>query len=182
MITRVSLLAAGVLLAAGGCTTPAGDTPDPSVTGTPSVAPPPSDPALTTVPAATALPPPSTRPSITASVDPNSIAGQAAALSGPARGTMSLVIDGLGEVNSAVTGECGGSTVKVSAPEAASVVVTFGADKSTVRVTDAGLDLNATLLPGEYTVKKPNLAITTTFRPQGGDAPGGRLELKLVCG
>ncbi|CRK60858.1 hypothetical protein [Alloactinosynnema sp. L-07] len=182
MIARLGLLAAGVILAASGCTTPNGDAGDPSVTGSPSVPPPPSNPALTSVPnAATALPPPTARPEITGTVDPGSVAGQAAALSGPAKGTMSLVIDGLGEINSEVTGDCG-STVTVSAPGAATVVVSFGADKSTVRVTDAGLDLRADLLPGDYTVKKSKLAVATKFRPAGGDSPGGRLDLNLTCG
>lgn len=185
MIVRLGLLAAGIVLAASGCVTPE-EQARTSAAGTPSVAPPPSNPALTSVPAvATALPGPTSKPPITGSVDPRAIAEQAAELSGLARGRMTLVIDGLGQVDSDVAGECGstggGTTVRVKA-NSATIVVTLTSGDSTVQVTDADLNMTATLLPGDFTVAKPNLTIATTFRPTGGDSPGGRLDLTVACG
>lgn len=186
MIVRLGLLAAGIILAASGCMTPDEQTRT-SAAGTPSVAPPPSNPALTSVPeVATSLPAPTSKPPITGSVDPRAIAEQAGGLSGPARGRMVLAIDGLGQIDSEVTGECapssGGTTIRIAAPGSAKVVVVLTPGESSVRVTDADLDMAATLLPGDFTVAKPNLTIATTFRPSGGDSPGGRLDLNVTCG
>jgi hypothetical protein len=186
VIVRLALLAAGVILAASGCVTPE-EQARASTTGTPSVAPPPSNPALTSVPdVATAPPGPTSKPPITGSVDPRAIADQASGLSGPARGRMVLAIDGLGQIDSEVTGECvpspGGTTIRIAAPGSAKVVVALTSSESSVRVTDADLDMAATLLPGDFTVAKPNLTIATTFRPNGGDSPGGRLDLNVTCG
>ncbi len=175
------LLAVAVsVLAVSGCTATANG---PGAAGRPSVPPPPSSPALESVPpAATASTTAAALPAITATVDPRSVAGPAAELAGPASGRLTLLLDGIGEVAADVTGECTGSSVRVSTPERTSVVIGFGDDSATIRVTDTGLDLTATLLPGDITISKPTLAIATTLRPSGSESPGGRIDLDLTCG
>jgi len=179
-----AVLAAGVAFAVAACT---GNQPLGADTR-PSVPAPPSSPGLTAVPSLTGSPaPPGQPPPITASIDPRSVAGQAAKLGqGPAHGTIRLLLNGLGEVESAVSGQCTqggeGLTVALTSAQGTAVEVIMGTATSAVSVHDAGLSQKSTLLPGDYAIAPPRLKISTTLRPEGADSPGGRLDLDVACG